>query len=105
MPTTTVRHDQPRRASGNTIRIVVMAMVARNAASCQEPNPQNLMAAPPVENSTAAAMILDLGLMVAGNILGPDGSTGLRHPLKLRHARRAPVFCRAAHQGAFRRFE
>jgi len=28
------------------------------------------MAAPPVENSTAAAMILDLGLMVAGNILG-----------------------------------
>src|SRR6059036_4292723 len=28
------------------------------------------MAAPPVENRTAAAMILDLGLMVAGNILG-----------------------------------
>src|SRR5436309_7799267 len=45
-------------------------MVARAAASCQAPKPHHLMAAPPVENSTAAAMILDLGLMVAGNILG-----------------------------------
>ena len=47
-----------------------MASVARHAASCHAPNWHHLIAAPPLENRTAAVMILDLGLIVARNILG-----------------------------------
>src|SRR5260370_985538 len=68
-PTTMVRQLQPRRASGSRMRIVSIASAARHAASCQAPKLHHLMAAPPLENSTAARIILDLGLMVAWNIL------------------------------------
>src|SRR2546429_6597795 len=44
-------------------RIVSIASAARNAASCHPPKLQNLMAAPPLENRTAAAMIFDRGLI------------------------------------------
>jgi arsenate reductase len=47
-----------------------MASVARKAASCHPPKLTHLIAAPPLENKTAAVMILDLGLIVARNILG-----------------------------------
>src|SRR5436190_960225 len=62
-PTTTVRQLHPRRVSGSSTRMVSIASAARNAASCHAPKLQNLMAAPPLENRTAAAMIFDRGLM------------------------------------------
>ena len=62
-PTTTVRQVHPRRASGSSTRMVSIASAARNAASCHAPKLQNLMAAPPLENRTAAAMIFDRGLI------------------------------------------
>src|SRR5262245_16317080 len=63
------------------------------------------MAAPPVENSTAAAIILDLGLMDAGNILRRDGSPGLWNPQERGYARGAPVLRRTPRQGSLRRPE
>ena len=63
-PTTTVRQLHPRRVSGSSTRMVSIASAARNAASCHAPKLQNLMAAPPLENRTAAAMIFDRGLMI-----------------------------------------
>jgi hypothetical protein len=62
-PTTMVRQLHPRRASGSSSRIVSIASAARNAASCHAPKLQNLMAAPPLENRTAATIIFDRGLM------------------------------------------
>ena len=62
-PTSTVRQLHPRRASGSKTTIVSIAIVARNAASCHPPKLHHLMAAPPVENNTAAAIIFERGLM------------------------------------------
>src|SRR2546430_2997270 len=59
----TVRQVQARRASGNTMRMVMSAKAARKAASCQAVKPHHLMAAPPVEKRTAATTIFERGLM------------------------------------------
>src|SRR6266487_3419876 len=116
-PTSTVRQVQPRRDSGTRTKIVISANAARNAASCHPPKLQNLIAAPPLENSTAAARILDLGLMVAGNILramevqvfGVKKSAGTRAALRFFAERRIKVHFvdlneRAAAVGELRRF-
>src|SRR6266550_1063000 len=58
-----VRQVQPRRASGSRTKIVSSARAARNAANCHALKLQNLIAAPPLENNTAAQMTLDRGLM------------------------------------------
>src|SRR6266481_6015966 len=116
-PTTMVRQLQPRRASGSRMRIVSIATPARQAASCQPPKLHHLMAAPPLENSTAAAMILDLGVMVAWNILpamevqifGVRKSSDTRAALRFFAERRIKVHFvdlneRAAAVGELRRF-
>ncbi len=116
-PTTMVRQLQPRRASGSRMRIVSIASAARHAASCQAPKLHHLMAAPPLENSTAARIILDLGLMVAWNILpvmevqifGVKKSSDTRAALRFFAERRIKVHFvdlneRAAAVGELRRF-
>src|SRR6267143_5061642 len=116
-PMTTVRQLQPRRASGSRMRIVSIATPALQAASCQPSKLHHLMAAPPLEKSTAATIILDLGVMVAWNILpamevqifGVRKSSDTRAALRFFAERRIKVHFvdlneRAAAVGELRRF-
>src|SRR5881392_3760224 len=76
-----VRQLQPRRASGSRMRMVSIATPARQAASCQAPKLHHLMAAPPLENRIAAAMIFDRGprsKIIAAAILFSSGGAAIK---------------------------
>src|SRR2546427_10650214 len=101
----TVRHVQARRASGSKVRMAISANAARNAASCHAAKPHHLMAAPPVENRTAAATTLDLGVMGARNILPLRWRFRCLASEERGHARRVAVLRGTAHHGALCRPE
>src|SRR5438445_544935 len=61
--------EAPRAASQRYPITVNAHVTAQIAAGSHAATPHHLMAAPPVENRTAAATTLDLGVMGARNIL------------------------------------